>query len=282
MQAAAGMHLAFLRRDWWKVLLLSLAVGVAVFAWMRRMPNVYVASAVVAPPPDESRQSPGLGALASLGVIPGGSSRVEDLETLFRSGNLAVRVFAKHDLWPAVLGDRYDPKTGKVKISRFGRWLDPDAKEGAPTDWDAIRAAGAALRVGVNKKASTVTVSFESTVPEGSADAVRFFLEEGKGRLQEEALGRATKNKQFIREQIAATIDPLTRDRLYAMYGQEVEREMMARNRDQYGFRVIDDVRVPDIKSGPKRVKSAMLATVVGSLFWTILFGIWDCGSRRR
>jgi len=28
------------------------------------------------------------------------------------------------------------------------------------------------------------------------------------------------------------------------MYGQEVEKEMMARNREQFGFKVIDSARV--------------------------------------
>ena len=53
-------------------------------------------------------------------------------------------------------------------------------------------------------------------------------------------------NKKFIEEQIGKTVDALNRDRLYSLLGQEVEREMMARNREQFGFRVIDSPRVPD------------------------------------
>jgi hypothetical protein len=41
------------------------------------------------------------------------------------------------------------------------------------------------LTVSVNKKAGTVSVSFESLSPQSSADIVKFFLEEGKSRLQE-------------------------------------------------------------------------------------------------
>ncbi len=47
-------------------------------------------------------------------------------------------------------------------------------------------------------------------------------------------------NKKFIEEQIGKTVDALNRDQLYSLLGQEVEREMMARNREQFGFRVID------------------------------------------
>jgi hypothetical protein len=55
-------------------------------------------------------------------------------------------------------------------------------------------------------------------------------------------------NKKFIEEQIGKTVDALNRDRLYSLLGQEVEREMMARNREQFGFRIIDVPRIPASK----------------------------------
>ncbi|HEY5995607.1 MAG TPA: Wzz/FepE/Etk N-terminal domain-containing protein [Candidatus Deferrimicrobiaceae bacterium] len=262
-----------LRRTWWKIALLSLFAGTVTFAIMRTFPNQYLATAVVSPPPEDTRQSPALGALASIGLTVGGPSSVEDLEALFRSRDLAAQVFRKHDLWPVVLGDRYDNVTKNVKVSRLSRMIDPEAASGPPGDWDAIRAVKDKLGVNVNKKAGTVSVSFESPSAQGSADVVRFYLEEGKRRLQEDALVRAGKNKRFILDQIAATFDPITRERLYSIYGQEVEREMLARNQEQFGFKVIDSVRVPDKKSGPKRVKTAALAMALSVPFGAFLFG---------
>ena len=64
---------------------------------------------------DEKKQIPALGALASFGMTIGGPSSVEDLESLFKSNDLTVRVFRKYNLWPIVLADKFDPTTGKVK-----------------------------------------------------------------------------------------------------------------------------------------------------------------------
>jgi len=100
---------------------------------------------------------------------------------------------------------------------------------------------------------------------------VKYYLDEGKSRLQEEALDRAGKNKKFIEEQIGKTVDALTRDRLYSLYGLEVEREMMARNREQFGFRVIDAPRVPDRRSKPSRGLTAL----VGILFSGFAFIVY-------
>ena len=258
-----GIYFAILRKEWWKIALLSLGVGVVTLLYMFTMPNIYQATAVITPSVDEKKQNPALGALASFGVSIGGPSSVEDLESLFKSNDLTVRVFRKYNLWPIVLADKFDPATGKMKPAWTDRLFGNEKGPKPPGDWDAIRAAKDRLKVSVNKKTGTVSVSFESPSAEGSASIVKYFLDEGKSRLQEEALDRATKNKKFIEEQIGKTVDALNRDRLYSLLGQEVEREMMARNREQFGFRVIDSPRVPDRKFKPQKARGAMLATIL-------------------
>lgn len=247
-----GKYLAVLRRNWWKIAGLSLAVGSVTLGYLFTLPNLYKASAIITPSAEESKQNPALGAIATLGLQVGGPSKVEDLESLFKSNDLTVRVFRKNDLWPIVLGRCFDPKTGKIMPGRMDR-LFGKGEGRAPGDWDAIRAAKDRLTVTANRRMGTLAISFESSSAEISANVIRSYLEEARTRLQEEAFDRANKNKKFIEEQIGRTVDALTRDRLYTLYGQEVEREMLARNREQFGFRVIDSPRIPDRKSGPRR-----------------------------
>ncbi|RJQ26436.1 hypothetical protein C4565_06770 [Candidatus Parcubacteria bacterium] len=270
-----GQYWEALWPNLWKVALLSLAVGLATLLYMFTEPNIYQATAIITPSVDEKKQNPALGALASFGVSIGGPSSVEDLESLFKSNDLTVRVFRKYNLWPVILADKFDPATGKVKPAWTDRLFGNEKVPKPPGDWDAIRATQGLLKVSVNKKAGTLSISFESPSPEGSANIVKYFLEEGKSRLQEEALDRAIKNKIFIEEQTRKTIDALTRDRLYSLYGQEVEREMMARNREQFGFRIIDSPRIPDRKSKPNRAIAAILATILSSILLAIGILIW-------
>jgi len=268
-----GAYWAVLRPHLWKIALFSLVVGILTLVVMMQMPNTYKATAVITPSVDEKKQNPTLGALASFGVTIGGPSSIEDLETLFNSNDLTVRVFRKYNLWPILLGAQFDPSTGKVKTPWTTRVFCKEKESKPPGDWDAIREAKGRLIVFVDKKASTMSVSFESPSAEGSTNIVKYYLDEGKSRLQEEALDRAVKNNKFIAEQIGKTGDALTRDRLYSLYGQEVEREMMARNREQYGFRVIDSPRVPDRKFKPKRGQGAILGAIL-SFFLGCIFPI--------
>jgi uncharacterized protein involved in exopolysaccharide biosynthesis len=265
-----GIYFAILRKE---IGLISLAVGVVTLLVMLRMPNIYQATAVITPSVDEKKQNPALGALASFGINVGGPSSVEDLEALLKSNDLAVRVFKKYKPWPILLGDRYDSATGGIKgsakdIGFFGG----ETKRKPLGDWDAINEVKERLRVSVVKRANTLSVSFESPSAEGSASMVQYFLDEAKSRLQEETLDRAVRNKKFIEEQIGKTVDPLNRDRLYSLLGQEVEREMMARNREQFGFRVIDSPRVPDRKFKPKRGQSAILVFILSFFSGCVYF----------
>ena len=277
-----GEYFSILRRNGWKIVLFSLAVGLVTLLVMFQFPNIYQATAVLTPAVDEKRPNPALGILASFGVDIGSPTKVEDLETLFKSNDLTVRVFRKYDLWQVVLPDKFDSATGKMKFGWTDRLFGGEKGPRAPGDWDAIRAAKDRLRVFVNNKTGTVSVSFESPSAGGSANIVKYYLDEGKSRLQEEALDRAIKNKKFIEEQIGKTVDALTRDRLYSLYGQEVEREMMARNREQFGFRVIDTQRIPDRKIKPHRAIGVIMAVVLSFIAgWGLYIARGITGEKR-
>jgi len=270
-----GRYWAALRPNLWKIALLSLAVGIVTLLLLFLVPNKYQATAVIAPETDPKKPGFAMGALASFGVDIGGSAGLADLEMLFNSKDLTARVFRKYNLWPVIFPpDQLDPATGRKKVSWVSRLFGgEDAKEPRPPgDWDAIRAAKGLLKVTSDRRKGTITISFESRSKEWSAAIVKYYLEEGKSRLQEEALDRARKNKRFIEEQIGKTVDALNRDRLYALLGQEVEREMLARNREQFGFRVIDSPRVPDRKFKPNRSRSAILAMLLSFFAGCVYF----------
>jgi uncharacterized protein involved in exopolysaccharide biosynthesis len=274
---------AVFRKVWWKIVLLSLAVGVVTLIVMFQFPNMYQATAIITPANDEKKQIPALGALASFGIDVGGPSRVEDLDTLFKSNDLTVRIFKKYNLWPIVMADRYDSKTGKLKAS--SSWTDrvtgsaSEPKE--PNYWDAVRFANNALKISINKKSGSLSVSIVTTSPENSPRIVGYYLEEAKNRLQEEALDRSLKNKKFLEAQLGRTVDTLTRDRLYSLFGQEVEREMLAHNREQFGFRVIDFPQVPDRKFKPKRGFPALLGMILSFFVGFIYFVVRESARNR-
>jgi uncharacterized protein involved in exopolysaccharide biosynthesis len=268
-----GAYIAIIGKNWWKILSLSLLVGILTLAALFLLPNRYRARAVIAPSGEEQKNLPAIGALASsFGIQLGAPSRIEDLESLFKSNDLTARVFTRHDHWRVLLRDRYDPSTGRMGPGIFDSLRERGAKTASPGKWDAVRAVDKMMTVKTNPKSGFLTLSFASTSPEASAAILKDYLDEAKNRLQEEALDRAMKNKRFIEEEIRKTVDAWTRDRLYSLYAQEMEREMMARNREQFGFRIIDSPWVLDRKSEPRRGLIALVVTLFAGLAFSIYF----------
>ncbi|MBI5100218.1 MAG: hypothetical protein HZB33_00050 [Nitrospirae bacterium] len=248
----------------WKIVLFSLLVGALVLAYMYTLPNIYRATATIKPESsDTNKAGAGIGALASLGLPVGIPSGSENLEVLLKSDDLAIRVFRKYDYWPILLQTSYDSGTKSRKAGWLDRLIGGGGKAKPLGDWDAVREVRSRMKAATDRKTGVINISFESNSAEGSATILRSYLDEAKSRLQEEALNRANKNKEFIQGQITRTVDPLIRDRLFTMYGAEVEREMMAKNREQFGFTVIDSPKVPDRKAGPTRARSALVAAIL-------------------
>jgi uncharacterized protein involved in exopolysaccharide biosynthesis len=274
---APGTVIAIFRAYGWRIAGISIAAGLVTMAVMITRPDLYQASATITPSIEDPKPHPALGAIGALGIQVGGPSKVEDLESLFKSRDLTVRVFSRNDLWAIVFPGRYDPEAGVLKPGWTDRRLGR-SNAGPPGNWDAVRAAQESLAVTVNRRLGTVTVAFESQSPQGSADIVGRYLDEAKSRLQEEAFDRANRNKKFIEEQINRPVDVLTRERLFALLGQEMEKEMMARNREQFGFRVIDAPMVPDSRSRPRRLR----VSVLGTLAALILSYLYFNGARRK
>ena len=173
-------------------------MGLATLLVMFQFPDIYQATAVLTPAVDEKRPNPALGVLASFGVDIGSPSKVEDLETLFQSNDLTARVFRKYNLWPIVLPGRVRSRDGEDEglldgppvrsregtegARRLGRH---PGREGSPAGFHQQegRHGFRLLRIPVCARVRRI---------------VKYYLDEGKNRLQEEALDRAVKNNLSV------------------------------------------------------------------------------------
>jgi uncharacterized protein involved in exopolysaccharide biosynthesis len=260
------------RRGYRVVLAWSVSGLLLGYAIALTLPNYYRAKAMLSPSGEDMKPSAALSALGSFGIQLGGPSKIEDLEVLLHSEDLTSRVFATGRYWSEVFGSRYDGKTNTLHRSLQDFLTGREAR--APNDWDAIRAAESALHVSVNKKSGTLQITFESLSAEGSAALVTAYIEGARDRLVDEALERARKNKNFLQDQIEHTSDALARERLFSLLGQELEKEMMAKNRNQLGFKIIDRPRVPEKKAGPPRTLVALASAILAAALATVFLAL--------
>jgi uncharacterized protein involved in exopolysaccharide biosynthesis len=264
----------------WKILLITCGTGALTLGMGFLQGNVYQASALIKPV-EEKDGGGGLsqlgGALGGLGIEIGGTSDIQTVGIILKSRELAARVFQKDSLFQRLFPET--ERNGNNEPSLRERMGGVTNKVKGPTDWDYIRAAGKYLGVQIDKKTGTITVSFVSSSPTLAAEVVNTYLSTAKDMLQEQAFERASNNKKFLEEQIRKTFDAMTKERIYLLYNKEIEKEMLARNREQFGFIVIDPPRIPDRKFGPHRLIRAIFVSFVAFLGYTfyLLFldGVW-------
>lgn len=256
----------------WIIMGITAFVGAATLGLGMLQKNVYRASAVVKPV--EEREGGGAsqigGMLSGFGIDFGGSSDIQSLAVLFKSQELAVRVFGSDNLYLKLFPDWEKAKSGSLLA--FGNSPEDTKPGGGPSDWDYIRAAQKFLAVQPEIKKKIITVSFDSNSPGLAAEIVGKFMSEAKNLLQDQALSKATKNVKFLEDLIRNTHDPMAKDKVFSLYSREIEREMLARNKDQFGFVVVDSARVPDKKIAPHRLKRAIIASFLVFLACAVYF----------
>jgi uncharacterized protein involved in exopolysaccharide biosynthesis len=96
---------------------------------------------------------------------------------------------------------------------------------------------------------------------------VNDILEALQNHLSEEKKKSAQANKKYLEEQLVRAVDPVLRQKIYALLSKQVETALMAEVKGNI-FKIIDPPRVPDRKIKPQRtlmvVLSAFLAAFVG------------------
>lgn len=240
------------------------------------LPDVYRATAVLAPVQDEGTGEPGgvagrLGGLASMaGLQPGGADPTAERMAILTSRAFTVALVKKYDLLPVLFADRWDAGRGAWKVRG----------DKVPSLWDAYRALADVRQVDLDAKTGLVTLSIDWTDPEVAARWVRLHVEEVNRRVQADAVREAERSIAYLMGQVDKTSNVELRATLFNLVEAQTKKAMLARVRDDYAFRVIDPPAAPDVPVRPRRRLIVALA-LAGSALAAVL-GVLVLESLRR
>lgn len=247
--------LVWIKIVWKRRYLVALTVAASVIStavYSMRLPNLYESSAVITPVGSKDKGSKGLslfsqqlGGAAGI-TIPAPSSSTE-ITNLLNSMMLREKIIKKYALLPALAGDEADAAGGDE-----GKRL-----------WAGLRALDSIIRVSSSAEENTISITAEFHDPGEAARIVDHFLDALTEQMTGEAKRVALANIGHLERQLGATSDPLIRQKIYNMIAEQVETSLMAEVKENYAFKVIDPPRVPDRKTGPKRVKMLAMSFFV-------------------
>ena len=204
-----------------------------------------------------------LGGLASLAGIslPGGKAKDEAVAVL-QSEMLTETYIRDNNLLPILYAKMWDAGTGK--------WLTSDPKK-VPTLWKANRLFARTIRSVAEDKKGLVVLSIRWKDPKLAARWANDLVKLTNVYLRDKAIAEAQRNIAYLNEQAAKTNIVEAQRTIYSLLQSEINKEMVARGREEYALKVIDPAFVPERPSSAGAIILSLLGFGVGCVLAVLI-----------
>lgn len=256
----------------WVVLAVSLAVALAAGLVAKMLPKQYLAAIVVSPVTEDP--SGKLGGLSSVlsdvsglsalgGVSLGGSSQKGEYVAVLQSEALTEDYIRSKGLLQVLYSKLWDPVTQKWTVSNIRK---------QPTVWKANQLFKKGIRtVIVDNRTGLVTMTIKWTDPIAAATWANDLVRLTNDYLRKKAIAESETHIAYLGEQASKTDVVGVKQAIYSILQSEINKEMIARGREEYALRVIDPAFPPEMATSPIATLWAVIGMVVGSMICTVV-----------
>lgn len=275
---------ATLWRGKWIIIGFTFIFAVAGVFYALSQPNVYTASALLAPAQDEgggrmSGQLAGLASLAGVNLGRDGVNKTVIAKEVVRSRAFLTDFIHRHELAvPLMAVESWHMEREEWVINReiynpdTGTWgTDDEGESLEPTDWDLVEDFRERLSVSENKDNGMVTVSLTTLSPAASKEWVELLIRDLNDHMRDQDVAEAEASVQYLESKLQETNIAGMQQVFYQLIESETRTIMLANAQREYVFKTIDPAVVPQEKSGPKRALICVLATMLGGMLGVFL-----------
>lgn len=259
------------------VTVICAAIGVAYALYK---PDVYTASATVAPAQDNggglqlSGQLSGLASLAGVNLGGGDANSTAIAKAVLQSRAFITDFIHRHRLEvPLMATQGYDLKADawvyntEVYDPETGHWRsDDNGKSLEPTSWDLVKQFREQFKVNENADNGMLTLSITSYSPEAARNWVQWLIKDINEHMRAQDVGEAQARMDYLEDKLNETSNADMQQVFYQLIEKETRTIMLANAQPEYIFRTIDPAVAPQEKSGPKRALIVVLATLLGGM----------------
>jgi uncharacterized protein involved in exopolysaccharide biosynthesis len=226
----------------------------------------YEASTVLLPVTDDNTgrggglsalasQYSGLASLAGINLLGSASGRKDEAIAILQSELLTERYIRDNDLLPVLYAKKWDPIAQK--------WRSADPKK-IPTLWKANRDFRKIRGILDDKKANMVVLKITWKNPQQAAKWANDLVRITNSYLRDKAIQEAEQNIAYLNEQAAKTTVVEAQKSIFSLLETEINKEMLARGREEYALKVVDPAFVPEKPSSAGPVLLALLGFGLG------------------
>ena len=271
------------------IIIISMIFAVASVLFALSKPDIYKASAILAPASSESGAG-GLGALAgqfgglaSMAGInlggDGGDKTALALEIL-KSRSFVEAFITKHDLVvPLMASMKWDRASDTLIINEEiydaanNKWLREvkAPKTPEPSSWQAYKKFSNLVTVSQDKVSSLVNIDIEFYSPKLAKQWLTWLVQDINEFMRKQDQIEAQASIDYLTTQLdnikVATMETV----FYQLIEEQTKNMMLTMVKKEYVLKTIDPAQVPDTKAGPKRALIVVLGTMLGGILSVLM-----------
>jgi uncharacterized protein involved in exopolysaccharide biosynthesis len=226
----------------------------------------YEASTVLLPVTDDNTgrggglsalasQYGGLASLAGINLLGSASGKKDEAIAVLQSELLTERYIRDNNLLPVLFANNWD--------SGAQKWRPTDPKK-IPTLWKANREFKKIRSVLDDKKSNMVFLKITWKDPQQAAKWANDLVKIANSYLRDKAIQEAERNISYLNEQAAKASMLEAQKSIYSLLETEINKEMLARGREEYALKVVDPAFVPEKPSSAGPALLGLLGFGVG------------------
>jgi len=263
------------------IIIISMIFAIASIFFALSKPNIYKASAILAPASSEGGAGglSGLGGLASMaGINLGGGGGVENtalaLEIL-KSRSFIEAFIMEHDLLvPLMASKNWDVPSNTLILDEEvydkanNKWKREvkAPKKSEPSLWEAYKVFSELLTISQDKKTSMVNINITFYSPSIAKQWLTWLIQDINEFMRGQDQIEAKASIDYLTKQLVKIKVSTMETVFYQLIEEQTKNMMLTMVKKEYVLKTIDPPQVPDIKAGPKRAIIVILGTMLGGI----------------
>ena len=272
------------------IIIISMIFAVASVFFALSKPNIYKASAILAPASSEGGAG-GLGALAGqfgglasmAGISLGGGGSVDKTALaleIIKSRSFIEGFIAKHDLLvPLMASKNWDMATDTLILDvelydeTNKQWIREvkAPKTPEPSSWEAYREFSELVSFAQDKTTSMVTIDIAFYSPSLANQWLTWLIQDINEFMREQDQVEAQASIDYLTNQLGNIKVATMESVFYQLIEEQTKNMMLTMVKKEYVLKTIDPAQVPDTKDQPKRALIVVLGTMLGGILSVLI-----------
>ena len=271
------------------IIIISMIFAVASVFFALSKPDIYKASAILAPASSEggagglgalAGQFGGLASMAGINLGGGGGDKTGLAIEILKSRSFIEGFITKHDLLVPLMASKIWDRANDTLILDVGLYDEVNnewirkvkaPKTPEPSSWEAYKRFLELLTISQDEATSMINIDIKFFSPAIAKQWLTWLIQDINEFMRRQDQIEAKSSIDYLKNQLVnikvATMEAV----FYQLIEEQTKSMMLTMVKKEYVLRTIDPAQVPDIKDTPKRALIVVLGTMLGGILSVLI-----------